>query len=190
MKKFRLTAKKVKVLLIWISVISLAVILNIMPYIMDMRKPVDEPPEIVSTVNTENADIEITAEELQAYRENIGNGMDVKKSILIIFNTFDECQSFINEHGSNNNILSLGKGIIPEMQGDGEKYFNVVGNSVFESLFENMSDGEYLKEPTEFGGAYCYFKRLKKTSITDNDEAFTEFIKHDKAMRQKGGTAE
>jgi hypothetical protein len=142
-------------------------------------------------VNTENSGIEITAEEMQAYRENIGNGMDVKKSLLVIFNSAEECQTFIDGHGAADNILSLGKGIIPEMQGeDGVQYFNCVGNAVFEPLFDAMRDMEYLKHPVEFGGAYCYFKRLERKSITDNDNDLKEFIRREKEIQKRGGEIE
>jgi hypothetical protein len=73
--------------------------------------------------------------------------MDVKKSILIVFNSQEECQKFIDEYGNEENPLSLGKGIIPQTQGEnGEQYYNVAGNAVFEQLFDNMKDGEYLKK--------------------------------------------
>lgn len=125
----------------------------------------------------------VTEEELVQYRQNIGNSMDVKKSILIFFNTQEECQSFIDEHGGDTDPLSAGMGITPQMK-DG--YFNVVGNAVFEPLFDNMQDGECAKEPIGFGGAFCYFKRLENYSVTNKDEDLREFIKQEKTMK-KGG---
>jgi hypothetical protein len=127
--------------------------------------------------------ISVTAEDLQEYRNNIGNSMDIKKSILLIFNTQEECQNFINEHGDADNPLSAGVGIAPQME-DG--YYNVVGNSVFETIFDSLQDGEYAKETIEFGGAFCYFKRLENYSVTNNDEDLTEFIRQEKSMERGG----
>ena len=132
---------------------------------------------------SEKESISVTAEDLQEYRKNIGNSMDIKKSIVLIFNTQEECQDFINEHGDADNPLSAGVGIAPQME-DG--YYNVVGNSIFETVFDNLQDGEYAKEPIEFGGAFCYFKRLENYSVTHNDEDLKEFIKQEKSM-EKGG---
>lgn len=136
------------------------------------------------------ADATVSAEELEQYRKNIGDSMDIKKSILIIFNDSNECQSFISEHGSDENVLALGYGIIPQMQGgNGEQYFNCVGNAVFEPLFDAMKDGEFSEYPVEFGGAFCYFKRLQKYSVTDNDNDLKAFIQNERA-NQKGGEIE
>ena len=132
---------------------------------------------------TEAESISITDEDLQEYRKNIGNSMDIKKSILLIFNTHEECQDFINEHGNADNPLSAGIGIVPQME-DG--YYNVVGNSIFEAAFDNLQDGEYSKEPIEFGGAFCYFKRLENYSVVNNDEDLKEFIKQEKSMERGG----
>jgi hypothetical protein len=107
--------------------------------------------------------------------------MDVKKSIVLIFNTQEECQNFISKHGNDENPLSAGLGIAPQMQ-DG--YYNVVGNSIFETIFDSLEDGEYAKEPIEFGGAFCYFKRLENYSVVNNDEDLTEFIKQEKSMER------
>lgn len=133
--------------------------------------------------NLSEKEISVTAEDLQEYRQNIGNSMDIKKSILLIFNTQEECQNFINEHGNADDPLSAGAGIAPQME-DG--YYNVVGNTIFETVFDGLQDGEYAKEPIEFGGAFCYFKRLENYSVTNNDEDLTEFIKQEKSM-EKGG---
>ena len=131
----------------------------------------------------EKESISVTAEDLQEYRKNIGNSMDIKKSILLIFNTYEECQDFINEHGDADNPLSAGIGIAPQME-DG--YYNVVGNTIFEAVFDSLQDGEYAKEPIDFGGAFCYFKRLENYSVTNDDEDLKEFIKQEKSM-EKGG---
>lgn len=132
---------------------------------------------------SEKENVSVTAEDLQEYRQNIGSNMDIKKSILLIFNTYEECQDFISEHGNAENPLSAGIGIAPQME-DG--YYNVVGNSVFETIFDSLQDGQYVKEPIEFGGAFCYFKRLENYSVVNNDEDLKEFIKQEKSM-EKGG---
>lgn len=131
----------------------------------------------------EKESISVTAEDLQEYRKNIGSSMDIKKSILLIFNTYEECQNFIGEHGDDDNPLSVGVGIAPQME-DG--YYNVVGNSIFESVFDSLKDGEYAKEPIEFGGAFCYFKRLENYSVVNDDKDLTEFIRQEKNMERGG----
>jgi len=131
----------------------------------------------------EKESISVTAEDLEEYRQNIGNSMDIKKSILLIFNTQDECQNFINEHGNDDDPLSAGVGIAPQME-DG--YYNVVGNTIFETVFDGLQDGEYAKEPIEFGGAFCYFKRLDNYSVVNSDEDLTEFIRQEKNMERGG----
>ena len=125
---------------------------------------------------------------------NIYEQMQNTKSFIISFTSspgvLQELRcflKFIDENGTDDNILSLGKGIIPQMvEGDDEKYYNVVGNSVFEPIFDEMKDGEYKMVPTEFGGAWCYFKRLSKYSVVNNDEDLKNFIMQEKSM-QKGG---
>lgn len=131
--------------------------------------------------------IEVTADEMADYKQKIGSNMDIKKAIVIFFNTKDECQTFIEQNGSKDNVLSMGKGIIPQMQEqNGEKYYNVVGNAVFEPIFETLKDGEFSKEPVEFGGMYCYFKKLNTYRITENDEDLKAFIRNEKSMKKVG----
>lgn len=159
-----------------IAILAAVIVIALLFAVMYFSKP--------DTKNLpQKEDISVTAEDLQEYRKNIGNSMDIKKSILLIFNTYEECQNFIGEHGDADNPLSAGIGIAPQME-DG--YYNVVGNSIFESVFDNLQDGEYAKEPIDFGGAYCYFKRLENYSVTNNDEDLKEFIKQEKSM-EKGG---
>lgn len=173
MKRMKEIPKRVKImgLLLLASVLAGALLCAV----MFSRNP-ENPPQ-------DNADITVTAQDLQQYRQNIGDSMDVKKSILIIFNTPEECQSFLEGHGGDADPLAAGKGMTPLME-DG--YFNCVGNAVFEPLFDTMQDGEYRKEPVPFGGAYCYFKRLENYSVADSDEDLTEFIRKEKTM-EKGG---
>lgn len=172
---------KAFIALVLVPVLALVVV--IIAAIGLRTKPTDNP----TIQKTETDKIEVTAEDLEEYRRNIGNSMDVKKSALIIFNSAEECQAFINDYGNNENVLTLVKGILPQMQEkDGKQYFNVVGNAVFEPLFDSLQDGEYMKKPVGYGGAYCYFKRLENYSITENDEDLKEFIKREKTM-EKGG---
>lgn len=190
MKKFQLTGKQKKTILIGISIITLAIVFTIALYSIggiSLNKSPSNAPEIVSTIDPD-LDIEVTADELQTYRNNIGHNMDIKKSVIVIFNERSECQSFIDEYGDKDNILNLGIGIIPEMEGEnGEQYFNCVGNTVFESMFDSMQDNEYLLEPVEFGGAFCYFKRIEVVSIVDDDESLKEFIRREKTLNKGGG---
>ncbi len=173
MKHFKDMPKRLKIT----AFILLAVILaGAVLCVAIFSKDVEKSPQ-------DNTDIIITEEDLQQYRKNIGDSMDVKKSILIIFNTQEECQSFIESHGDDTDPLAAGEGITPLME-DG--YFNCVGNVVFEPLFDTMLDGAHLKEPVLYGGAYCYFKRLQNYSVVNSDEDLKEFIRKEKTM-EKGG---
>ena len=154
-----------------IAILAAVIVIVLIFTVMHFNKP------------SEVESISVTAEDLQEYRQNIGNSMDVKKSILLIFNTQEECQNFINEHGNAENPLSAEAGIAPQME-DG--YYNVVGNTIFETIFDSLQDGEYAKEPIEFGGAFCYFKRLDNYSVVNNDEDLTEFIRQEKNMERGG----
>ncbi len=170
MKKIKLTRKHI----MFFAVI--AVIIAIMSILFFSKFNADNP--------SSNEVISITDKELQQYRQNIGDNMDIKKTILIIFNTSEECQAFIDEHGNNNDPISVaGVGITPQMQ---EGYYNVVGNSMFETVFDSLQDGEYVKEPIEFGGAFCYFKRLENYSVVNSDEDLKEFIMQEKSMERGG----
>ena len=115
----------------------------------------------------DNSNITVTEVDLQQYRQNIGDSMDVKKSILIIFNTQEECENFIETHGGEADPLAAGEGITPLLE-DG--YFNCVGNAVFEPLFDTIQDGAHLKDPVLYGGAYCYFKRRENYSVVNSDD--------------------
>lgn len=177
MNRINFTQRKTKIMVLLLTV---AVLIVVGVCILFFNKP--NKNNIVDSLPNDEA-ISITDDDLQQYRQNIGDSMDIKKSILIIFNTQEECRAFINEHGSDTDPLSAGVGIIPQMK-DG--YYNVVGNTVFETIFDNLQDGEYTKKPINFGGAFCFFKRLENYSVTDNDKDLREFIKKEKSMK-KGG---
>lgn len=129
---------------------------------------------------TENkATANVTQEEIQKYKEMIGDGMDIKKSVLILFDTYDECQSFINKFGAEDNPQMHGQGTVAYMP-DG--YYNIVGKSILEECFDNLSDGEYTTEPVEYSGMYCYLKRLGIESPVDDEEELRNIILNDKGQ--------
>lgn len=130
---------------------------------------------------TEN--ITVTDKEISDYRDMIGNTMDTKKAVLILFNTADECQSFIDENGSKDKPETLNMGVLPLMEtdSDGQKFYNVVGNDMLENVFNELKDGEYTKTPIEFAGVHCYLKRVGIDSPMKSDEQIKELIKSEKA---------
>lgn len=130
--------------------------------------------------------ITVTDKEISDYREMIGTTMDTKKAILILFNTTEECQSFINENGNKEKPEILNLGVLPLMETDnnGQEYYNVVGNDILESDFDKLRDGEYTKTPIEFAGVYCYLKRIGIDSPTKTDEDIKELIKSEKAYEK------
>lgn len=124
---------------------------------------------------------EVSKEEMLQYREMIGDSMDVKKAVFILFNEEAECKTFIDEHGSDKEPQMVGKGIIPLMENG---YYNIVGKPVVEEAFNKLKDGEYLKEPLVYSGMYCYLKRLGIESPLDDDTKLKEFIRQDKLQRE------
>ena len=130
---------------------------------------------------TEN--ITVTDKEISDYRDMIGNTMDTKKAVLILFNTVDECQGFIDENGSKDKPETLNLGVLPLMETDkdGQRFYNVVGNDMLETAFDSLKDGEYAKAPVEFAGVYCYLKRIGIDSPVQSDEEIKELIKTEKA---------
>lgn len=141
------------------------------------------------TLTQAKKEIEVTADDLKKYRQMLGSDLDEKRAVVIIFNTKEECDQFISEDGGKENVLTLGKGILPQMQEqNGVKFYNVVGNSVLEHVFDTLKDGEYSKTAVAFGGVWCYIKRLDVYSVTKNDEDLKAFIKTEKAQEkiQKG----
>lgn len=126
--------------------------------------------------------IEVSEDEIQLYRERIGSDMDIKKAVFILFNTEDECRSFISEHGADDNPLDAGIGIVPLMQ-DG--YYNIVGKGNLEEIFDSLKDGEYTLEPISYSNLYCYMKRIGVDSPTLDDEKIKDLIRHDKYQEKK-----
>lgn len=127
--------------------------------------------------------VEVSQSEIQKYKNMIGNNMDVKKSILILFDTYDECKNFIIEYGTKDNPHEQGGGGAVAYMPDG--YYNIVGKSKLEEAFDAMSDGEYTKEPILYSGMYCYLKRLGIDSIIENEEELKKLIIEDKKQSRQ-----
>ena len=126
--------------------------------------------------------IEVSEDEVRLYRERIGSDMDIKKAVFILFNTEDECRSFILEHGADDNPLDAGIGIVPLMQ-DG--YYNIVGKGSLEEIFGSLKDGEYTLEPISYSNLYCYMKRIGVDSPINIDEELKKLIQRDKYYSKK-----
>ena len=121
--------------------------------------------------------IEVTAEEMALYRERIGTDMDIKKAIIIMFETEEECAAFIDEHGNDKNPLEAGIGIVPLME-DG--YYNIAGKTGMEEAFDQLSDGDCSPVPVRYSNLYCYLKRLGVDSVVNNDQELKELIQNEK----------
>lgn len=126
--------------------------------------------------------IEVTEEDIAQYREMIGDSMDVKKAVFILFENEEECKAFIEEHGNDKEPQMAGKGTVPLMENG---YYNIVGKPVVEEAFDNLKDGEYLKEPLVYSGMFCYLKRIGIESPLDDDNNVKELILSDKKMIEK-----
>lgn len=125
--------------------------------------------------------VEVTEEEMSQYREMIGDSMDIKKAVLILFNDEAECKAFIEEHGNDKEPHMAGKGTVPLMENG---YYNIVGKPVIEEAFDKLKDGEYSKEPVLYSGMYCYLKRIGIESLIDDDKNLKEFIINEKLQRE------
>lgn len=125
--------------------------------------------------------IEVTEEEISEFREMIGDSMDIKKAIFILFEDEAECKAFIEEHGADKEPHMVGKGTIPLME-DG--YYNIVGKTAIEEAFDNLKDGEYTKEPLMYSGMYCYLKRIGVESPLDDDNKVKELIISGKKQKE------
>ena len=130
--------------------------------------------------------IEVTQQEIEEYKAMIGNTMDAKKAILIFFNSREECADFIAQHGASDNPEGQGIGIVPQMECDenGGKYYNITGKRILETIYDNLRDGEYYREPLSYSGVYCYLKRLSIESPVTNDEKIAQMIRQQKAERK------
>ena len=125
--------------------------------------------------------IEVTEKEISEFREMIGDSMDIKKAIFILFEDEAECKAFISEHGNDKEPEKAGKGTIPLMENG---YYNIVGKPIVEETFDKLKDGEYTKEPFEYSGMYCYLKRIGIESPLDDDNKVKELIISGKEQKE------
>lgn len=125
-------------------------------------------------------EIEVTESELEEYRNRIGTDMDIKKAYLILFDNAEDCQTFIDNHGGDDDPTLAGEGIIPLMENG---YYNIVGKEALETVFDSLADGEYATEPVLYSNMYCYLKRIGIYSPISDDEALKEIIRDEKYQR-------
>lgn len=131
--------------------------------------------------NNKEAESEVTDEEISQYREMIGDSMDIKKAIFILFKDESECKAFITEHGNDKEPQMAGKGTVPLME---KGYYNIVGKPAVEEVFDALKDGEHTKEPFEYSGMYCYLKRIGVESPLADDNNVKELILSGKKQKE------
>ena len=131
----------------------------------------------VSLINSKKEVATVSKEEIEEYRNLISDSMDIKKSILVLFETKEEADDFIQKHGNDEHPENTGLGATPYMP---EGYYNLVGKTVLETEFDTMSDGEYSKEAIEYDGMFCYLKRLGIKKLSDSE--ISEMIKNEKDL--------
>ena len=124
--------------------------------------------------------IEVTEEEIEAYKTMIGSDMDIKKSVFILFETEEECRNFIETHGADEHPEQAGVGIVPLMENG---YYNIVGKTVLEEVFDGLADGDYAREPVLYGNMFCYLKRIGIDSPTI--EEVKSIIQNDKMQEER-----
>ena len=113
---------------------------------------------------------------------SIRSGKDeIKKSILVMFETEDECRDFIAEHGDEENPHEALDGVVPLME-DG--YYNISGIPELELVFDMLKDGEYTTEPVEYSGIYCYIKRIGIDSPVQDKDELESIIRNDKMQQE------
>jgi len=131
----------------------------------------------VVSINSKKENTEVTQEEIKEYRNLISDSMDIKMSVFILFETREEAENFIKNHGSDEHPENCGMGAVAYMP-DG--YYNLVGKTILEDAFDTMSDGEYSKEAIEYDGMFCYLKRLGIKKLSDSE--ISEMIKNEKDL--------
>lgn len=134
-----------------------------------------------STSSNIQIEQEVTAEEKKSYRDMIGNGMDIRKAILVMFESEAECKEFIAKHGADKHPEDCGLGKVPLME-DG--YYNIGGKQELEDAFDNLSDGEYSGEPVMYSGMYCYLKRVELYSPLKNDKDLENLIRNERNLKK------
>lgn len=127
-------------------------------------------------------DIKVTKEDMNEYRQRIGDDMDIKKACLILFDDEESCRAFIEAHGADKDPAAAGEGMIPLMENG---YFNIVGKQALEDAFDLLGDGEYSKEPVIYSNMYCYLKRIGIDSPIKDDEALKELIRNERYQELK-----
>ena len=123
----------------------------------------------------------VTEEDIDEYRKSIGDDLNIKKAIVIFFDTKMEADEFIKNHGGDAEPQNAGIGAVPYMENG---YYNIVGKPVLEDEYDKLSDGEYKKEPIEYSGVWCYLKRLEVQKPTDDE--IKEVIGQERTAK-KGG---
>lgn len=123
----------------------------------------------------------VTEEDIDEYRKSIGDDLNIKKAIVIFFDTKMEADEFIKNHGGDAEPQNAGIGAVPYME---EGFYNISGKPILEDVYDKMSDGEYTKEPVQYSGVWCYLKRLEVQKPTD--EEIKDIIKQEQAAK-KGG---
>lgn len=163
----------------WALIAGGAVVLTVTALVACSLSKKDKEGELVYK---EPSEIEVTSEEMALYRERIGTDMDIKKAILIMFETEEECTAFISEHGKDEDPLAAGKGIVPLMESG---YYNIVGKSGIEEAFDALADGEYSQTPIQYSNLFCYLKRIGVDSVVNNDKELKELIQNERYQELK-----
>lgn len=128
--------------------------------------------------------IKVTDEEKAQYKNMIGSSMNVKKAVLILFDTDMECREFIEKHGAEKLPQEAGVGMVPYMENG---YYNIVGKAELEAAFDALADGEYTKEPVKYSGMFCYMKRLSEDKPLEDNKTLEELIRRDKLQKEESG---
>jgi hypothetical protein len=170
---------KEKIIIISVFVVTLSIIVCSILFYNKNKAGVMKKESITN--------IEVTENEMKDYKQKIGTDMDIKRNIIILFNSKETAQEFITNYGDKD-VLSLAKGITPQLEEkDGVKFYNVVGNGTLEPIFDRLKNGEHYKEPIEFGGMWAYFKRIDTYSPISNEKDLKAFIQNEKALQKKAG---
>ena len=126
--------------------------------------------------------IKVTDGEKARYKEMIGNDMNIKKAVLILFDTDMECREFITKYGDAEKPQDSGLGMVPYMENG---YYNIVGKTELEAAFNALADGEYTKEPVKYSGMFCYMKRLSEDKPLEDNKTLEELIRRDKLQKEE-----
>lgn len=141
----------------------------------------DKIEEVAQTIN-------VSDDEIADYRTQYSQTLSTMKGILIMFETKEECEQFIYEHGDEEKPQSLEIGIIPLLQTDenGNEYHIMNNKTNLCEEFLSLADGEHSQKPIEYMGKYCYLKRISYTDDYTDDEIANN-IKMQKATLEVNG---